>query len=79
MILASPFLKYDFKTVAPNLWKSETPVSIKAHAMNFFFFMLVNIRPIQDGLLEILKQVGHLVSHRVKALGRLRFCKGNKR
>ena len=37
IILASRFLKYNFRTVPTILWKSETPVSIKAHAMNFFF------------------------------------------
>ena len=58
MILASRFLENNFRTVKTILWKSKTPVSIKAHAINFFFFMLVNIRSIQDGLLGILKQVG---------------------
>ena len=60
VILASCFLKYDFRTVTTILWKSETPVSIKADSINWFF-LLVNIRSIQDDLLRLLKQVGPFV------------------
>ena len=59
MILASHFRKYDFRTVTTIFWKSETPVSIKADGINCFF-LLVNIRSIQDGLVGFLKQVGPL-------------------
>ena len=60
VILASCFLKYDFRTVTTILWKSETHVSIKADSINWFF-LLVNIRSIQDDLLRLLKHVGPFV------------------
>ena len=40
--------------------ESETSALIKADGINCFF-LLVNIRPIQDGLIGFLKQVGPFV------------------
>ena len=56
MILASRFLKYDFRMVTTILWKSEITVLIKVDGINFFF-LLVNIASIQDGLLGFFKQI----------------------
>ena len=60
MILASRFLKYDFRMVTTILWKSEVTVLIKVDGINCFF-LLVNIASIQDGLLVLFKQVGLLL------------------
>ena len=60
MILASRFLKYDFRMVTTILWKSEITVLIKVDGINCFF-LLVNIASIQDGLLVLFKQVGLLL------------------
>ena len=60
MILASRFLKYDFRMVTTILWKSEITVLIKVDGINFFF-LLVNIASIQDGLLGFFKQIGLLL------------------
>ena len=60
MILASRFLKYDFRMVSTILWKSEVTVLIKVDGINCFF-LLVNIASIQDGLLVLFKQAGLLL------------------